>query len=168
MSTALGDGGCDPVVIVVSPDRSTVVEEARRLPVTLIENADPGEGPITSLRLALSHLDQTDLGGVVWLPLDFPLVRAEHVELLLDGAHESGAPIVLFEHQGKRGHPVFFHRSLFPELVDPGLRGGARVVVHRHLAEAHLLEVDDDAVVTDVDTPEIYEAVSRRTDADLR
>lgn len=162
--TALTEGGCDPVLLVVSPERAPVLDEAKRLSASVLENPDPGEGPITSLRLALSHL-APDVSGVIWLPLDFPLVVGAHVTRLLAAADTSEAPIVLYEHRGKRGHPVFFRRSLFPELADPDLEGGARTVVHRHLDEAVVLEIDDSAVVTDVDTPSIYDEVSRGLDA---
>ncbi|MGD8728448.1 MAG: phosphohydrolase, partial [Gemmatimonadota bacterium] len=67
-------------------------------------------------------------------------------------------------YHGERGHPALFGQELFVELLDPDLEGGARTVVHRHLADALLVEVDDEGVVTDIDTPEIYRAVVDGTD----
>ena len=157
---ALTEGGCDPVLVVVSPDRPGVRAEATRLRTTVIENPHPGEGPITSLRLALSHLSEAGPDAVVWLPLDFPLVASAHVARLRETAAESAAPLVLFSHRGKRGHPVLFDRSLFAELADPSLEGGARIVVHRHLEKAAVISVDDVSVVTDVDTPDAYERLT--------
>ena len=59
----------------------------------------------------------------------------------------------------KRGHPAVFGKALFVELLDPELEGGAKTVVHRHLADAELVPVEDEGVVVDIDTPASYEAV---------
>jgi CTP:molybdopterin cytidylyltransferase MocA len=45
------------------------------------------------------------------------------------------------------------------ELLDPELEGGAKTVVHRHLDSARIVEVDDEGVVIDIDTPEAYHSV---------
>lgn len=153
---ALSDGGCAPVYVVVEEGAGAVEEEASAAGARVLRNPDPGEGPITSLRLALAALDE-DVDGVVYLPLDHALVEPRHVALLLAEAEATAAPLALPVHRGKRGHPAFFARALFNELADPELEGGARVVVHRYLDRARLLPTDDPAVVVDIDTPEAYE-----------
>jgi CTP:molybdopterin cytidylyltransferase MocA len=122
-----------------------------------LTNPDPGEGPITSLRVALETLGD-GIDGMAVLPVDHPLVRPATVRALLEAFVESRAPVVLPTHEGERGHPGLFRRSVFPELLDPGLEGGARTVVHAHLADAHLVPVDDPGVRADIDTPEAYRA----------
>jgi CTP:molybdopterin cytidylyltransferase MocA len=155
---ALLDGGCDPVLVVVGPGDVAGAREAERAGARVLTNADPGEGPITSLRLALAVLNAS-VRGLVYLPVDHPLVRAGTVRALLAAARSTRAPLVLPVHAAERGHPVVFDRALFPELADPTLAGGARTVTHRHLGEALLVEVDDPGVLTDIDTPDAYESV---------
>jgi molybdenum cofactor cytidylyltransferase len=153
----LRGGGCDPVFVVVALGDAAAEQEAARSGARVLTNPDPGEGPITSLRLALAELDP-GAAGLVYLPVDHPLVRPETVATLLDAAGASAAPLTLPVHGGERGHPAVFGAALFGELSDPALEGGARTVTHRHLDEALLVEVDDPGVLTDIDTPEIYEA----------
>jgi CTP:molybdopterin cytidylyltransferase MocA len=160
---ALADGGCDPVYVVIAEGDAEVGALARRAGARVLPNPDPGEGPITSLRVALGAVAPS-VAGVVYLPLDHALVESGHVSRLLDAAHRSRATLALPVHGAKRGHPAFFRRSLFDELLDPDLEGGARTVVHRHLDSACLLPFDDPAVVTDIDTPEAY-AEALRTHA---
>lgn len=156
---ALVEGGCDAVRVVVRSDDRDTAALARRAGASVVRNADPGDGPITSLRLALAPMRDV-LSGIVVLPLDHALVEARHVHDLLARARASDAPIVLPVRRGKRGHPSFFRHTLFDELLDPALEGGARTVVHRHLDDAHTFDCDDVAVVTDVDTPaDLAEAV---------
>jgi CTP:molybdopterin cytidylyltransferase MocA len=119
-------------------------------------NHDPGEGPITSLRLALRELT-SQLDGIIYLPVDHPLVQVDTIQQLVAAAKESSAPLVIPTYLGNRGHPSFFRANLFTELNDPTLDGGARTVVHRHLSEATLIPVNDSGVLADIDTPESYE-----------
>ncbi|MEX2467863.1 MAG: nucleotidyltransferase family protein [Gemmatimonadota bacterium] len=156
--TALRDGGCAPVLFVVREGDDEAAGEAEAAGATVLPNPDPGPGPITSLRLALAGLDER-VEHVVWLPLDHPRVRPETVARLIAEARGHGAPITLPVQGGRRGHPAVFSRSIFPELTDPGLEGGARTVVHRHLDEARLVETGDAGVLIDVDTPAEYEAL---------
>lgn len=157
---ALCGGGCDPVVVVAAPGAAAVARKAEEVGARLLVNPEPGEGPITSLRLALSHLEGA-VEGVAYCPVDHPLVRPETVAQLLADFAQSDAPLVLPVRGDERGHPVIFRPTLFSELSDAALQGGARTVVHRHLDEAVLVPVDDPGVVTDIDTPEAYRKAFR-------
>jgi molybdenum cofactor cytidylyltransferase len=159
---ALRRGGCDPVFVVVAEGDEEAARQARTAGARVIENPEPGEGPITSLRLALAALDES-AAGLVYLPVDHPLVRPDTVRALLDASRSAAAKLALPVHEGERGHPAVFGRALFAELSDPSLEGGARTVTHRHLDEALLVDVADPGVLTDIDTPETYdEAVGGR------
>ena len=56
-------------------------------------------------------------------------------------------------YRGRHGHPVLFARGLFDELrtADPAV--GAKAVVRRYAAETLDLDVDDPAVLHDIDEP---------------
>jgi CTP:molybdopterin cytidylyltransferase MocA len=151
-------GGCDPVLVVVAAGEKQLAAEAERAGARVLFNPDPGEGPITSLRLALAAIGDS-VAGFAYLPVDHPMVRPATVATLLDAARSTGAKLTVPRHRGKRGHPAVFGAGLFAELADPTLEGGARTVVHRHLEGAVLVDVDDAGVLTDIDTPEAYAAV---------
>jgi molybdenum cofactor cytidylyltransferase len=155
---ALAAGGCDPVLVVVADGEEALAEEAARTSAVVLLNPDPGDGPITSLRIALAALDGS-VRGVAYLPVDHPMVRPETVRALLEAAGAGDAPLTIPRFGSKRGHPAIFGRSLFGELLDPEIEGGAKTVVHRHLEDALLVDVDDAGVVIDIDTPGAYEAV---------
>jgi nicotine blue oxidoreductase len=157
---ALRTGGCDPVLVVVAEGEEALTTEAEAAGARVLINPEPGEGPITSLRLALVALGDS-VAGIAYLPVDHPMVRAETVSTLLAAARAADAALTVPTHDGKRGHPAIFGAALFGELADPALEGGARTVVHRHMPRALLVDVDDAGVLTDIDTPEAYEAVVR-------
>ncbi len=152
---ALVAGGCDPVMVIIAAGQDDEERKAKSAGAVTLLNPDPGEGPITSLRLALGALAGT-VEAVAFLPVDHPRVTPDTVTRLREALLASDAPLVLPVFEGKRGHPALFRRTLFAELSDPGLEGGARTVVHAHLNDALQVEVDDPGVVMDIDTPEAY------------
>jgi molybdenum cofactor cytidylyltransferase len=163
---ALRDGGCVEVIVVVPQGEATVTSAARATGARVVVNPAPGEGPITSMRLAINQLEE-DVDAIAWLPVDYPLVDGDIVRRLRTCVTTHSATLALPVHEyfvdgvrrEKRGHPAVFTRALFSELADPGLDGGARSVVHRHLGDAALARVRDPRVVTDIDTPSDYDAV---------
>lgn len=155
--STLRNGGCDPVLVVVAEGERELADEATSAGARVLMNPAPGEGPVTSLRIAIDAL-RGSVDGLVYLPVDHPLVRPGTVARLLGAARTSDALLTLPTHGGKRGHPALFSAPLFPELRDPALEGGARTVVHRHLSDALLVEVDDPGVLMDIDTPSAYES----------
>ena len=163
---ALRDGGCVDVIVVVPPDDAAVTSAVHDTGARVVVNPAPGEGPITSMRLAIEQLDE-DVDAIAWLPVDYPLVDGDIVRRLRTSMSAQSVDLALPVHEyfldgerhEKRGHPALFGRALFAELADPELDGGARSVVHRHLADAALDTIRDPRVVTDIDTPADYEAV---------
>ena len=152
---ALADGGCVPVVVVVRDLGGEEAALAREAGAEVILNRRPEDGPIGSLRSALALLGDT-VSGCAYLPVDHPLLRPATVRVLVQTFLTLPTDLVVPVHRGRRGHPPILGAALFAELADPSLTGGARTVVHRHLLDAELVDVDDPGVVADLDTPAAY------------
>jgi CTP:molybdopterin cytidylyltransferase MocA len=151
---AHAEAGCDPVVVVVRPDPGPEAAAARAAGATVLSNPDPGEGPISSVRLALERIG--DVAGCALCPVDHPLVQASTIRELADVFHGGVEPLVIPTFEGTRGHPVLVRGRLFEELREPDLEEGARTVVHRHLGDARFVEVEDPGVTADIDTLSDY------------
>lgn len=152
--SALREGGCHPVVVVVRDAHGAEAALARELDAEVVLNPDPSPGPISSLRAALGAVPGTE--WMVVLPVDHPGVEAATVATLLAAAREGTAEIVLPRLGEERGHPALFRASVFPELLDPTLEGGARTVVRRDPGRVREVEVADPGVLQDIDEPEEY------------
>lgn len=89
-------------------------------------------------------------GAAGWLvlPGDLPLVRPETLRAVADALQQH--PVVVPVFNGARGHPVGFAASCGPRLMALAGEQGAAPVVKA--MGATLLPVDDEGVVTDVDT----------------
>lgn len=152
---ALGGGGCTPVLVVVEDLSSEVAEVGRTAGCIVLENPDPSEGPVSSLRVGIAALPARTAAFAV-CPVDHPLLTPATVRLLLDDFRHHAAPITIPLHRGRRGHPTLFHRDLEAELLEPSLPEGARTVVLRHDHRVREVSVDDEGVAVDIDTPPEY------------
>jgi CTP:molybdopterin cytidylyltransferase MocA len=137
--------GADPVIAVVPP--GTEVSGGAR-PVV---NSKPKAEQVTSLRLGLAQLANTDAAGVLVWPVDHPFARAESALAVVDAARRTGAPIVVPVTDEGRGHPVWFARETWRELMTV-TDGGARAVVHSYGARVLEVPVSDAGIRRDIDT----------------
>lgn len=135
----------DPMIVVVPPD---FVPPAG---ATAVMNPRPAGEQIASVRLGISRLANIScVGAMIW-PVDHPFVSLESVLAVLDAAQRTNAPIARPEFKGAHGHPVFFHRDTWRELLTVK-EGGAREVVHTYGKRVVTVPVRDRGVLRDVDT----------------
>ena len=149
-----GYAGLDPVISVLPPDVAAPVLGTRGAApnvARVVVNANPKSEQIVSARLGLAQLSNTSVVGALLWPVDHPFVRLESVLAILDAARRTGAMIVVPRCNERRGHPVFFHRELWRELMTVA-DGGARGVMRGHQSLVHEVEVSDAGVLRDIDT----------------
>ncbi|WP_110708216.1 nucleotidyltransferase family protein [Salinicola sp. CR57] len=68
--------------------------------------------------------------------------------------HADAERIVIPSHRGRRGHPVLFGRRFWPTLAALEAGDGARAVVQANRAAVSVVDVDDDGIWRDIDTPQ--------------
>jgi molybdenum cofactor cytidylyltransferase len=134
-----------PIVAVLPPGTEAPAG------VRVVSNAKPKGEQIESVRLGLSVLSNSPAVGALLWPVDFPFVTLESVLAVLDGARRTSAPIVLPTFDGHRGHPAFFARETWRELMTVS-EGGARAVVRSIPQRVAEVAVRDRGVLRDIDT----------------
>src|SRR5262249_14959880 len=121
----------DPVLVVLGREAEQVAEVlplGRHMTVT---NPDYASGMASSLRVGLAALPEAAAGALILLR-DQPLVTPSIVAALLDEARRLPTAIVAATYAGRRGHPVYFPRRLFPELHAVLGDEGGRYVLAAH------------------------------------
>lgn len=137
--------GADPIVAVVPPDTMVPV------PARAVVNARATDEQVTSLRLGLAQLANTAAAGALVWPVDHPFALETSAMAVIDAARRTGAPIVVPVTDGGRGHPVWFARETWRELMTVA-DGGARAVVRAYGARVHEVPVADAGIRRDIDT----------------
>jgi molybdenum cofactor cytidylyltransferase len=137
--------GADPIVAVLPAGFAPPV------PARAVVNDRPQSEQIHSVRLGLAQLVSVSVSGALLWPVDHPYVTVESVLAVLDAARRTGAPIVIPAYAERRGHPAFFARDSWRELMTVPA-GGARAVVRGYGGRVAHVAVPDEGVVRDVDT----------------
>jgi len=150
--TAVGE-----VIVVLGHNAVEMKQSIERLPVEILLNPDYKLGQLSSLRVAIRHLEKTaECDGILVHLVDHPYIDPRLVENMIERFYASGKLIVVPWHDGKRGHPVIFSRKLFAELLAAPMDQGAKAVVNAHRGETLEVESQDAGVTVDIDTPELY------------
>lgn len=112
---------------------------------------DSPEGMASTLANGIATVAGSWRGALVALA-DMPLIRPGTYNRVRDELRPG--TIVAPTYGGRRGHPVGFDRSYFPELIALGGDRGAREVLAAHPDAVLDIEVPDPGVLADVDVVE--------------
>jgi len=149
----IADAGIERSVVVLGAPSADAIEDAVDLSgCTVVRNDAPEAGMARSLRLGLDAVSR-DARGVLVFHADMPFIRTETIRAVRCAARQ-GTPIAAPSHEGRRGFPVFFHRSRLPGLrkVLTGDAGG-RAYIAAHRDDLTEIPVDDPGCVYDIDRP---------------
>jgi molybdenum cofactor cytidylyltransferase len=147
-----------PIIAVLGNQADVVDATLGKLPVERIRNPDFAVGLSTSLKRGIAALP-SDLDGVIVCLGDMPLISGRHLDRLVAAFNPlEGRAIIVPTRRGKRGNPVLWSKQFFPEMT--GLAGdvGAKYLIGEHAELVAEVEMDDDAVLVDIDTPEALDA----------
>lgn len=150
-----------PVAVTVPPDRPRRREAVVDLDLHIVIVPQASEGMGRSIAAGVAVLPEA--GGVMILPADMPDIMPAHMRILLDAAAMEPEAIHRGASDGVPGHPVLFPRDLLDRLKRLGGDEGARAVLHAHEERVRLHDLPGHAALTDLDTPEAWEAWRART-----
>lgn len=150
--TNLHGAGATDIVVVTGYRAGELAETLRDSGVTLVRNAAYAETQMfDSLCLGLRALPD-DCEKILLTPGDVPLVRVRTIRALLAADAGFVSPICA----GKRGHPVALDAGWRDAVLhysgDGGLQGAVRAL---HIPTVEV-EVEDEGMTHDLDTPADY------------
>nr|NJM01100.1 nucleotidyltransferase family protein [Desulfobacula sp.] len=151
----------DELVVVLGHEAGRIMQSLDLSGVRTVINPDYAKGQSTSLIKGLGAVSPS-CAGALFLLADQPLVTPDIINRLIKAFQDSGVPLVIPFHRGRRGNPVLVARSLFPKLLSLSADTGARALFDEYKASILRVEFDTDAVLVDVDTALDYEALLSR------
>jgi len=140
-----------PEVVAVVRSGDRVLAEMLRNPgARIVECARADEGMGASLACGVQTTPDAD-GWLIALA-DMPWIKPATIASLVS-ALEGGADIVAPSYNGERGHPVGFARRHYAALAALTGDEGARAIVAAHKQNLVLVDVGDERILADIDTP---------------
>jgi molybdenum cofactor cytidylyltransferase len=164
LSRTLVQGGVADVLVVGRSVDDALRREVEALgpSVRFVANPDADRGQLSSVIAGLNAADRPGVTGILVTPVDAPFIAASTVAALLSYFVSSRPPIVRATYRRRHGHPVIFSRSVFEELRHADLSLGAKAVVRAHSSALVDLDIDDPAIVDDIDNPDDYAKAMER------
>ncbi|HJT58732.1 MAG TPA: nucleotidyltransferase family protein [Ktedonobacteraceae bacterium] len=161
-----------PVIIVLGHQaeqvRGQIFPDKMSPDIMLVENPNYLQGMSTSMHLGIQALTSNGykknkisdtVDSALILLGDQPLLTARVIDSLITMYRKTGKRIVAPMYDGKRGSPVLFDKSFFPELLEITGDEGGRKVVERHREDVEAVEMSDAMANYDVDTWEAYQQI---------
>lgn len=141
------------IAAVVSVDGGAVRAAAGEGRWRFVENVNAGEGLSTSIRAGLSALPESVAGALIVLA-DMPGVTSDLIAHVLQTAAANPRAIVHpVTGDGRQGHPVWWPRDLFAELMTLEGDAGAKPLLKMYANRVVTIAAGGADAVTDIDTP---------------
>ena len=127
--------------------------------LTLIQNTSFANTQMfDSARLGFSAVP-TACDRILFTPADIPLVARSTVHWLA----RTSAPLVFPSYRRRRGHPISLHAALLPSVLRYNGPGGLKGALSSLPVQPAYLTVTDPFVRMEMDTPDDYDALLRRS-----
>jgi len=148
-----------PVIVVTGNEQGKMQAALRGCKATFVHNPRFAEGMSTSLQAGLAALPAHVDGALICLG-DMPLVTAATLDRLIGAFNPlEGRAICVPTWNGKRGNPVLWDRRFFGAMAELAGDVGAKHLIGEHADLVAEVAMSDDAVLTDIDTPEALAAL---------
>lgn len=155
------DGIVDRTIVLIRADDSDLRQELEGTSATVIEIATDPPEMRDSIEWLLREVERTEnpTTNDSWLliPADHPVVNRETLLMLLRERAERSEAVHLPVYHGRRGHPTLFPWGLAAEVFELPETEGVNALLKRPSLAVCEHEVDDPAVLWDLDTPGDYE-----------
>ena len=153
----LQSSAVNEILVVVGHDATATTAVAGEFGVATVHNPDYASGEmISSLKKAVETLPSNRSAVLVVLG-DQPMVEPETIDQLIFAYWRGEGDIIAPSYRGKRGNPVVIGRKYFEQLLKlpPGV--APRELLKRYPDSLYLVEVQDQSVLLDLDSPAQYE-----------
>ena len=146
------------VAAVTGFEHQKIQEVIKNSNIEFIHNKNFQNGISSSVVTAIKSAPE-DCSAILIGLGDMPKITVSHINKLIDAYNPlEGRAICVPTWKGKRGNPVLWARRFFPEMLQ--LKGdfGAKELMGKYAELVVEVEMNDNGIIIDIDTPEALEA----------
>ena len=149
---------CSRVIVVAGYKKEKIIQLTQGYSnLEVAFNPHYTKGMFTSVKEGVKHVKSQ------WFfltPGDYPLLTKAVYQRLLDARDQSGPCIFIPVFNGRKGHPILVKSDLVKELLEEPDDSNLRKFINRK--GFALVEVDDDAILLDIDTMADFQRAKER------
>jgi molybdenum cofactor cytidylyltransferase len=147
------------VKVVVGYKAALITPVLDRLGIQWVLNRQHERGMLSSVMAGVGSLDSS-VDAFFLLPVDVPLINPKTIEAVSKAFCCTDSMIIHPCFQGRRGHPPLISTACIPKDLSTDYPGGLRAFLARYETKARDVEVADEAILMDCDTPADYEKLN--------
>ena len=159
-------GGIDPIIVVTGHAADEIQHILTPFSVHVVHNEAYASGEmLSSVKAGISavleeHHPAVDAFFVALS--DQPMVLPRTISAMRDAWTKHSRPVVVLPtFKGKHGHPILLSSERALEILALGDDATLKTFTSRHIKRTLELDVDDPAILHDLDTPADYQAAAR-------
>jgi len=157
---AVTDSRIASTVVVVGHDADRVRSLLKDYPCISVFNPDYQKGMGYSVARGVEYIGEKfrplSASAVLLCLGDEPFLSSGLIDSVIAASDPREGKIVIPLYRGRRGHPAVFPFCLLKKSLDLIRKKGAREVIRLHPDKVKELEIDSEAVVSDIDTRQDY------------
>jgi len=147
---------------VVTGFRSQTIRSALAgRPVAVVHNPEHDNGMFSSVLAGIHTLD-SQVPSFFVHPVDIPLVRPHTLAMLMNAFDQLPSSVAYPVFDDKRGHPPLIDGALKETILSHSGGGGLSTLLRRFDATALDVQVADEGVLLDADTPDDFQCLETR------
>lgn len=159
--SVFANAGVEDIVVVTGAARDEVEKivavAQTSCPARSVFNEGFVEGEmLSSIQCGLRDLAEKDSSAALIALGDQPQVREGSVWRVCEMFKETGNPLVVPSYHMRRGHPWLVDESLWGEMLAMRAPQTPRDFLNARADQIRYVEVDDEGILADLDTPEQY------------
>ncbi|MBK9122562.1 MAG: putative selenium-dependent hydroxylase accessory protein YqeC [Chloroflexi bacterium] len=147
----------DPIVVVTGHNAKEVKAVLAPWDVTVVNNRAYKTGEmLSSLKTGLAAMPAHTAAALMVLG-DQPALQTRVVNRIVLTHAEAQHELIVPSYDMRRGHPVLIGRRYWNEIISLGPSTTPRVFFDRFADHIHYVEIDNDSILRDIDTPQDYD-----------
>jgi molybdenum cofactor cytidylyltransferase len=153
------------ILVIVGHERDLIENDLEPFKdkIKIVFNEHYESGMTTSIQAGITNSHENTEGYMICLS-DMPLLQPfdyQRISNFYFEKKDAHYPIVQPIYKEQRGNPVIFHPSYKEAILNLTYMEGCKPIVQAHKENVHLIEMSNEAILLDADTPEAYAVLLR-------
>ena len=158
----LAASNLDEIIVVLGAQADEIKSHIlKHSKVRIVYNKDYNLGQTSSFKAGVRAV-QRDCKGIMLMPVDYPFVKLETINSLIEFFILKSPQILIPTFDRKRGHPPLFSCELKTSFLEMDNSVGINTLEHEHESELVFLPIGDQGVVETFNTQEEFELLKNR------
>lgn len=146
----------DHITVVTGHQAREIKNLVKHLAVDVVFNKDYKTGEMLSSIKAGIGAMPSNIAAVLIVLGDQPRIQPRTVYQVMSAYAEGENDLIVPSFQMKRGHPVLIGRRYWGEILNLSENASLRDVMNAHASRIRYVNIDNDSILRDVDTPQDY------------